>query len=216
MLSTTAVAHRRFHAVALTRRLHFASHPPALPPPAMMRKCTPPSYVLPDYEVAHEPATNTTLRWERLASLTQDPMIMQLSDKIGREMPLPQSLPQAMADIRPIVVTSASPPFKIINVNSAWENMCGYKRGEAMNKGLGSLLHGSETEFEVAKSMVEKLMNGKKYSEAVLTNYTKEGRKFQNLVRLKPLQSDNGEQCFVGVLRELSNNLSQENAMTMH
>jgi PAS domain S-box-containing protein len=214
MLSKTAIAHHRLYAWALTRRLH-ASHPPALRQPAIMGKFTPPSNVLPDYEVAYEPATNTSIRWERLASLTQDPMIKQLSDKMSREMPLPQSLRQALVDIRPIVVTSASPPFKIINVNSAWENMCGYKRDEAMNKGLGSLLHGSETEFEVAKCMVEKLMKGKKYSEAVLTNYTKEGRKFQNLVRLKPL-CDNGEHCFVGVLREIPNNLSQENAMTMH
>jgi hypothetical protein len=64
-------------------------------------------------------------------------MIKQLSDKMSREMTLPQSLQEALADIRPIVFASVSHPFRIVNATSgAWENMWAANEKKPQTRGV--------------------------------------------------------------------------------
>jgi PAS domain S-box-containing protein len=132
---------------------------------------------------------------------------------ISVQAPLPRNMTQVMQDPRAVVVTSAASPFKVVNVNEAWVGLCGYKPEEALGKSLGSLLQGSKTDTKVANSMVRRL-HLEEYAEAVVFNYTKEGREFKNVVRVAPMFADDGTiEHFVGVLQEISNdsqvNLSQ-------
>eukprot|EP00980_Cylindrotheca_fusiformis_P006917 scaffold1442_cov128-Cylindrotheca_fusiformis.AAC.38 len=136
------------------------------------------------------------------AELLNDAMKHSLKEQQAE--PLPRTLSEALKDPRPVVVTSTKAPFTIVAVNGAWEGLCGFTSEEAKHKHLGELLTGPETEVDVAREMVTKLQR-EHYSQATLTNYTKEGRKFKNHVQLGSLVKDNGEYSdyFVGVLHEI-------------
>jgi PAS domain S-box-containing protein len=117
---------------------------------------------------------------------------------------LPKTLTEALNDPRPIVVTSADSPFEVVDVNDAWEGLCGFTRQEAQNQRLGNMLSGPETDVDVVREMVVNLQS-EHYSHATLTNYTKSGRQFKNHVQLGRLMTDDGKfsEYFVGVLQEI-------------
>jgi PAS domain S-box-containing protein len=117
--------------------------------------------------------------------------------------PLPRTFEDAVRPTRrAIVVTEATPPFKVIDVNKAWEGLCGYTFVESKGKTLGGLLKGPETDTCAATALVNQLMNGEE-TGTVLTNYTKSGRKFRNRLRVGPLVDESGRTShFVGVLQE--------------
>ena len=146
-------------------------------------------------------------RWERLALMTQDPTIKQIAAKMKRERPLPKSFAEALEDNRAIVITSTD--GRVVDVNDAWVNLCGYTREAALNRSLGELLHGAETERDVANSLLHQLQADgmAPYYEAVLTNYTSDGRKFRNLVKVKAIHSVEGKEYFMGVLQDISKRL---------
>jgi PAS domain S-box-containing protein len=127
-------------------------------------------------------------------------------DKQRKGDPLPTSLEEIYAnpqDPRAIVVTSAHAPFFIVAVNDAWVGLCGYSREESRNKSLAKLLQGPETDQDVLQNFMKLLREGHQVS-TVVTNYTKEGRKFRNRVHAAPLR-DHGEIThFVGVLQEIA------------
>ncbi|CAJ1957861.1 unnamed protein product [Cylindrotheca closterium] len=120
------------------------------------------------------------------------------------ENSLPKTLSEALSDPRPIVVTSAASPFEVVDVNEAWVGLCGFSREEAKNRNLGQLLNGPETDVSLAREMVANLRR-EHYSRAILSNYTKTGRRFENRVQVGTLSSDNGEsiEYFVGLLEEI-------------
>lgn len=130
-----------------------------------------------------------------------DDMKQQLVQK-QQAAALPKTFTEAMDDPRAIVVTSMEEPFSIVDVNEAWVGLCGYTKEEAKNQQLGHLLQGPETNVDDARQMVSKVQTGQ-YSRAVLTNYTKDGRKFQNYIQLGILDEDGDAQYFVGVLQEV-------------
>jgi len=118
------------------------------------------------------------------------------------------ALPKTLEDVmrqksRAIVVTETAKPFKVVDVNECWEDLCGYSFTEARGKTLGSLLKGPATNQVAATGLVAHLLAGEE-AGAVLTNYTKEGREFRNRIRVGPLfdESDNITH-FVGVLEEI-------------
>jgi PAS domain S-box-containing protein len=118
--------------------------------------------------------------------------------------PLPRTFEDAVRPTtrRAIVVTEAIPPFKVVDVNKAWEDLCGYTFVESKGKTLGDLLKGPETDTCAATALVFQLMNGEE-AGTVLTNYTKSGRKFRNRLRVGPLVDESGRTShFVGVLQE--------------
>jgi PAS domain S-box-containing protein len=127
----------------------------------------------------------------------------QLLEHMRQQESLPKTLSEALADPRPIVVTSPASPFDIVDVNEAWVGLCGYSREESVNQNLGDLLQGPETSVRVARDMISRLKR-EHHSEALITNYTKSGRKFQNHVKVGLLSTDDGADLFfVGVLEEI-------------
>lgn len=130
-------------------------------------------------------------------------------------LPLPESINEINPskldkDIRAIVVTDTQNPFRITNVNAAWESLCGYTRDECQGRSLGSLLQGKETDVGAVTALVSKLLSGEK-AGTILTNYTKSGRKFRNDLRVGPVVDEMGKTVrFVGVLREIKSDQPME------
>lgn len=121
-------------------------------------------------------------------------------------------LPRTFRDVRShtsraIVVTECNMPFSIVEVNQAWEGLCGYGYQESRGKSLGPFLQGPETDLSSVTAMMSQLLRGEE-AGTVITNYTKEGRRFRNRLRVGPLVNDNGDTThFVGVLQEISDGL---------
>ncbi|KAL7563197.1 hypothetical protein ACA910_014472 [Epithemia clementina (nom. ined.)] len=118
--------------------------------------------------------------------------------------PLPKTLKDVRsARNRAIVVTEAVAPFRVVDVNGAWENLCGYTCLESKGKSLGELLRGPETDQLAATGLIANLLKGEE-AGTVLINYAKDGRRFRNRVRVGPLYNDGNQVShFVGVLQEL-------------
>lgn len=124
---------------------------------------------------------------------------------------------------RPMAITEALPPFQIVDVNKAWTQLCGYTRKEAIGHTLKELLHGPETNTNVARGLTTSLLQQAKDTsnndnnnesganveyEAVLTNYRSDGQKFKNHIRVGKLKNESGDTThFVGVFRKLSDNI---------
>jgi PAS domain S-box-containing protein len=119
---------------------------------------------------------------------------------------LPRTLQEyyeiASHDERAMVVTRVQSPHAIVDVNDAWVGLCGYTRGQAIDKSLGELLQGEET-ITLNPDFMKRLQQGKEAS-TVLVNYDANGRKFINRVHAGPLKNENDVVThFVGVLQEL-------------
>jgi len=120
---------------------------------------------------------------------------------------LPRTLREALRPSNEaIVITESSKPFNVFDVNGAWEGLCGYSYAESKGKSLGSLLRGEETETCTVTALIHQLFVHGEEATTVLTNYTKEGRKFHNRLRVGPIyDEDTGDVShFVGVLKEVS------------
>lgn len=120
------------------------------------------------------------------------------------DAPLPRTLQDALRPSdRAIVITETSVPFRIVDVNSAWEGLCGYSFVECQGKTLGSLLQGPQTDRSTVTAVVSTLLRGEE-AGAVLTNYTKDGRAFRNRLRVGPLVDDDENIThFIGILQEI-------------
>jgi PAS domain S-box-containing protein len=104
-------------------------------------------------------------------------------------------------------VTDKDMPFSIVEVNQAWEGLCGYGYAESHGKSLGTLLQGPETNMASVTAMMSQLLRGEE-AGTVITNYTKDGRRFRNRLRVGPLVNDAGETThFVGVLQEIQDGM---------
>jgi PAS domain S-box-containing protein len=119
--------------------------------------------------------------------------------------PLPRTLADAFrVKSRAVVVTEAVKPFRVADVNLCWEKLCGYTYCEAKGKTLGSLLQGPETDVVSATALIAKLFQGEE-AGTTLINYTKEGRRFVNRIRVGPLMDEVGNVThFVGILQEIA------------
>ena len=121
------------------------------------------------------------------------------------ELPLPRTLDDALSDSDPraIVVTEAQAPFRIVDVNNAWVDLCGYTKEEVRNHSL-RMIQGPDTPKSAIKAMINELLAGQETS-SLLTNYSKTGRKFYNRVRAGPLLNANEKIThFVGILEEVT------------
>lgn len=101
------------------------------------------------------------------------------------------------------VITSATRPFVIEYVNGPWTKLCGYDPDECVGKTL-RILQGPETSRETVQQITTDATNGHATS-AVLTNYNKEGEKFENYLRVFPLVDDDGSTKISHMLGVLQN-----------
>jgi len=100
-----------------------------------------------------------------------------------------------------VVVTSATHPFPILNVNTAWEDLCGFTEDQVLGETFQSLgIQGEFTEADAILGLAKKL---KEHDRAAvhLTNATKDGTLFRNYLRIAPLYSNDEVTHFVGVLQ---------------
>lgn len=122
------------------------------------------------------------------------------------DSPLPHTLSAALEEPtrQARVITKAVPPFEIVSVNSAWEDLCGYTKEESVGKTL-AILQGPETDKVVATSLISHMLQGES-AGAVLVNYKLDGTKFYNRLRVCPLtanESDTAITHLLGVLMEV-------------
>ena len=115
---------------------------------------------------------------------------------------LPKTLQEALTDPRAAVITEAVHPFSIVDVNDAWVGLCGYTREEALQQDIGKLLQGPETNHQVARTIVPQLMQ-EHFADVVLTNYTKQGQRFENKLKAGLISDEQGTKYFVGVFEAL-------------
>lgn len=143
-------------------------------------------------------------RMQEQLTISQDQLRHQDSDNAPwDDVPLPRTLEDALRPTnRAVVITETSLPFRIVEVNTAWEGLCGYPFVECQGKTLGSLLGGPETDKSAVTAVVSQLLRGEE-AGTVLTNYTKDGRKFRNRLRVGPLKDGDLTTHFVGVLQEI-------------
>jgi PAS domain S-box-containing protein len=129
---------------------------------------------------------------------------VQMSSSIAPDSePLPRTMQDALRrSSRAIVVTESVKPFRVVNVNKAWEDLCGYSYVEAKDKTLGSLLRGPDTDNSAGTAMIVQLLRGEE-AGATLTNYTKDKRAFRNRLQVGPLMDGEHITHFVGVLQEV-------------
>jgi len=135
----------------------------------------------------------------------------------AHEAPLPTTLEEALQHSDEAqVITELAPPFRILKVNKAWEELCGFRRDECFGKSM-RMIQGPETDIGAVEATIDQVMTGEPAS-VVLTNYKKGGKKFRNRLRVGPLFGENGDQIthLVGVLQEiqgLNANRSIQNVM---
>jgi len=118
---------------------------------------------------------------------------------------IPNTLDDAVRDSEDArVVTTAKRPFVIEHVNDAWTKLCGFTAEEAVGKTL-AILQGPDTEKGEVADLIRGCEDGHATS-ALLTNYTKEGDKFQNFLRVFPLTEDDGTKVshMLGVLQNVN------------
>ena len=94
----------------------------------------------------------------------------------------------AVASEEANVFTSASPPFPIVEVNWAWELVCGFKRADVLGKSC-KVIQGAETCRRTLHVLHEALRERRPVSVRLL-NYTSGGVPFVNDLSVEPLVSE--------------------------
>ena len=85
--------------------------------------------------------------------------------------PLPKTIESALrSSHRAIVITETKKPFRVVNVNEAWETLCEYSYVESKGKSLGSLLRGPETDQLAVTALMSQLLRGEE-AGTILTKY---------------------------------------------
>jgi len=108
-----------------------------------------------------------------------------------------------------IVVTTAAAPHRIVHVNAAWEQLCGYTKQEALHQTLGGLLQGRDTNVDLADRTVAAVAShAATVKDMFVINYKKNGSPFKNHVTLAPCRldlnnNDSHVDLLVGVLEEV-------------
>ena len=111
----------------------------------------------------------------------------------------------------PMVITSASRPYTIIQVNDRWEKLTGYTRQEVVGLRSCSILQGvksscnnnsDDAESTAIRREIDLLMGPvlfQRPSCAMMTNYTKSGRRYRQYLSIYPLSTDSNISHYVGL-----------------
>lgn len=104
-----------------------------------------------------------------------------------------------------LVITTATRPNKIVHVNQAWVDLCGFSRQQAQGKTF-AIIHGPETNTQEGAAMVRKCHETLQPQQKVLVNYSATGERFLNRLTIGPLQLQQGSgplEYMVGILQNV-------------
>lgn len=102
----------------------------------------------------------------------------------------------------PMVMTLANRPYTIVQVNERWENLTGYTGAEVVGKKSCSILQRHERQRREDSDELDRLMGPMLFQRpscAMLTNYTKSGRRFRQYVTIYPLSTDSNISHYFGL-----------------
>mmetsp|Transcript_8756 Transcript_8756/g.16533 ORF Transcript_8756/g.16533 Transcript_8756/m.16533 type:complete len:198 (-) Transcript_8756:342-935(-) len=120
------------------------------------------------------------------------------------DTPLPTTLKAALSPSQQCrVITEATPPFRVVHVNTAWEHLCGYSADEVVGKDL-RVIQGPLTSTDVLSDL-GRAARDKQPIRVMLNNYRKHGEVFRNHLRTMPLTEPDGRvRHMLGVLEEVN------------
>ncbi|KAG7340924.1 PAS domain S-box containing protein [Nitzschia inconspicua] len=131
----------------------------------------------------------THLGYDRIHESTQLRLgIRLLPSKDQGKLPttLEEASSQSFCDDA-VVVTTANQPHKIVYVNAAWVELCGYTPEMAMGKTFSMLLHGQESNTAVAKLASKQCLGTRLSHQFYVVNYTASGERFVNRITMGPI-----------------------------
>jgi PAS domain S-box-containing protein len=106
-----------------------------------------------------------------------------------------------------LILTSAAKGFPIVHVSPGWEQMCGWKKEEAVGRSA-NINQGPNTSREVLDSLGRALMQ-QKSCKVQLINYRKDGSMFWNVLSLSPILENGKPVLYAGHLQDYTYKLSK-------
>jgi PAS domain S-box-containing protein len=106
------------------------------------------------------------------------------------------------------VITSSLHPYRIVCVNSCWEQLCGFTSEEAIGETFASLgIENSSFTDRVKSGYLDQKLEKGERAAVYLHNQTKDGKSFTNYLRVTPLtdHSTTAITHFLGVLQDAGN-----------
>lgn len=172
--------------------------------------------------------------WENYADKARQRIHLRFEENFLAFLGFPDTLRTAMdatddnncsswGSSKAVIITS--PPTKcnshgqIVHVNQCWEELCGFSKDETIGKSLDTLGgFQSSTDPKDLAMLSKSIAKGEK-TRITLQNLTKDGRIFQNYLRVVPLYDEGNEDnsvdhkrcmrrivAYLGVLEEVKNN----------
>jgi PAS domain S-box-containing protein len=106
------------------------------------------------------------------------------------------------------VITSSLPPYRIVCVNSCWEELCGFTSEQATGETFASLgIEDSSFTDRVKSGYLDQKLEKGERAAVHLKNQTKDGKTFTNYLRVTPLIDHSTTKIthFLGVLQDEGN-----------
>lgn len=111
-----------------------------------------------------------------------------------------------------VLVDARAKDWPIVHANPAFERITGYTRKEILGANC-RILQGRQTEREAVEHIRHALQH-RACCNVCLTNYRKDGRTFQNDLRISPLLDSRGKVShFVGVQRDITQQVIAQNLL---
>ncbi len=122
---------------------------------------------------------------------------MKCAKETEHQMPdvLPRTLHKALPDAivdddRAIIVVETSPPFSVVGINKAWEDLCGYKSSDVFKMPLSDVIQMSNLDLEGIGDAMNKLANGAEHVEWTAVGSREDGLVFHRVLTLGLLSDD--------------------------
>lgn len=94
----------------------------------------------------------------------------------------------------PQIVTEGEAPFRIVDVNELWLDVCGFRRKDVMGNTL-RIVQGQFTDFEHKIRPMMSCVRRRESTSSMFINYTKSGEPFMNHVCIDPIHAANVKLC---------------------
>jgi len=109
-----------------------------------------------------------------------------------------------ICELFPLSVVVTDPECRLLWMNRAFTEMCGYEKSELLGKVPGDVLQGRDSDREVIAEMA-RAIKARRPCEVELINYHKNGSPYHVCIHLKPMFNDEGElEYFFAVEREVT------------